>query len=728
MKKNKNKKEKRIPIILDEAVIYSILNKIISSAIRISDTKRIYKDLDIHCFNFLKKQIEPCLLTKYLPHETIIDSNYNSNEVNDFFFNASKISKKEIWININEPKPSKIDRSATRNILFKFIKSSNKSISKFSNKHLQDNNKYNYNILNNKEKNNDVKINDETLNIKIEENKNSDNINNNEIKEENDEYKDYKVIIRKKKKKHVSVSIYGVKYEKEEIDKIIEMPSFDIINENNENNFNKKDEFNKLRKEYIDLKLRKTNENNNLYIAKTRRGSKQINNAFLKMFDNSRLTFDPNGKIMHLHLPKLSQPTSEFNSPKLKISNNLINDNSKKNNRRPSIRLKRPTITSFEKHNFNNIKDINKEIIQKNENINENQININNNDNLMNENKKKNNNTEKIEYNPLDQKNLFSFNNFYRIRKKIIGGQNFNKIIPEVGVIISNDYKKEQKKFGGFKYMSKYNKPSLNELTKILENNGVFGSEDNSFLSFNSETNDVNNNNYNGYNEEFSENNNPLFQNAFSLDNKNRIFSSFSNNNKKRNLNNNFSINMDDSINKNDNIRYLKSSFIKSSPTKKIMGNSIDNIILSHNKKINDIYRILIDDDKNKVSNNEINKNLINKNNKSKNVISVKEFIDIKRKLPIINELNKGNEELQKGRNIISKFNLDIIQNKNWGNYYNLKNNEKDKNIFSNNFNIKDKYKKLKIIDENNNKNFIRERNNIKKKFFRSSSTGALIS
>ena len=258
MKKNKNKKEKRIPIILDEAVIYSILNKIISSAIRISDTKRIYKDLDIHCFNFLKKQIEPCLLTKYLPHETIIDSNYNSNEVNDFFYNASKISKKEIWININEPKPSKIDRSATRNILFKFIKSSNKSISKFSNKHLQDNNKYNYNILNNKEKNNDVKINDETLNIKIEENKNSDNINNNEIKEENDEYKDYKVIIRKKKKKHVSVSIYGVKYEKEEIDKIIEMPSFDIINENNEKN--KKNKIIKYNEEYINYHEKSINK------------------------------------------------------------------------------------------------------------------------------------------------------------------------------------------------------------------------------------------------------------------------------------------------------------------------------------------------------------------------------------------------------------------------------------------------------------------------------------
>ena len=386
------------------------------------------------------------------------------------------------------------------------------------------------------------------------------------------------------------------------------------------------------------------------------------------------------------------------------------------------------TITSFEKYNLKNINDKNKEITQKKEqNINENQVNTNNNDNLTNTNI--NNNVEKIEYNPLDQKNLFSFNNFYRQRKKIIGGQNFNKIIPEVGVIISNDYKKKQKKFGGFSYMSKYNKPSLNELTKILENNEIIKSPDNSILSFNSETFDINNNNYNGYNEEFSENNNPLFQNALSLDNKNRIFSSFSNKNKKNKFNN-YSINIDDSLNKN--IRYLKSSFIKASPIKKIIGNSIDNIILSHNTKINDIYRILIDDDKNKFRENEItNKNLIDNTNKNKNIFSLKELIDNKRKLPIINDLKNRNENLKKGRKIIGKFNLDIIQNKNWGNYYNLKKNEKEKNIniISNKLNIEDKYKKLKIVEDNNNKYFIRERNNnIKRKFIRSSSTGALFS
>ena len=92
------------------------------------------------------------------------------------------------------------------------------------------------------------------------------------------------------------------------------MPSFDILEDSNANNLNKKDEFNKLRKEYFDLKLRKNNKNNNLYIAKERRGSIQKNILFLKIFDNSRLTFDSNGKIMHLHLPKLSQPTSEFNN------------------------------------------------------------------------------------------------------------------------------------------------------------------------------------------------------------------------------------------------------------------------------------------------------------------------------------------------------------------------------------------------------------------------------
>ena len=685
MKKNnnKNKKERQNPFILNEAVIYSIINKIISSAIRISSNNSIHKDLDIHCFNYLKKQIETCLLTKYIPHESITDINSKSKDLNELFYNKSKISKKEIWITIDEPKPPIINRSATRNILFKFIKTINKKVSKFSTKNLKEKNINN--ILLNEENNNIQKINNEKYNdviidIKNEENKNNYN-NNNEIKDEYDEYKDYKVIIRKKKKKHISVTVIRSKMEKEEVDKIIEMPSFDILDDNNDNiNFNKKDEFNKLRKEYLDFKLRKNNENNNLNIIRTRRGSKQINNMFLKMFDNSRLTFDSNGKIMHLHLPKLSQPTNEFNSPKLKINNNLINVNFKKNNKRPSIRLKKPTITSFEKYNLNNLNDKDKERTQKNEqNINENGDN-NINDNLINSNINKNNTFEKIEYNPLDQKNLFCFNNFYRQRKKIIGGQNFNKMIPEVGVIISNDYKKNQKKFGGFRYMNKYNKPSLNELTKILENNELIKSADNSFLSFNSEINDLNNNIYNGYNEEFSENNNPLFQNAFSLDNKNRIFSSSSNNNKKSKFYN-YNINMEDSFNKNKNIRYLKSSYIKSPSIKNIMGNSIDNIILSHNKKIKDIYRILIDDDKNEFNQNKIDKNLIDKNNnnKSKNVISAKELIDIKRKLPIINELNKENEELKKGRKIISKFNLDIIQNKNWENYHNLKKMKKKK-------------------------------------------------
>ena len=130
MKKNKNPKEKGNPIILNEAVIYSILKKIISSAIRIANIKRIYKKLDIHCFNYLIKQIEPCLLIKNLPHETITDINSKSNDLYELFYNIPKISKKEIFIKINEPKSSTIDRSATRNILFKYIKCNNKSISK----------------------------------------------------------------------------------------------------------------------------------------------------------------------------------------------------------------------------------------------------------------------------------------------------------------------------------------------------------------------------------------------------------------------------------------------------------------------------------------------------------------------------------------------------------------------------------------------------------------------
>ena len=461
---------------------------------------------------------------------------------------------------------------------------------------------------------------------------------------------------------------------------------------------------------------------NNCIIIQPRRGSKQSNNLFIKYFDNSRLTFDSNGRIINLNFQKLSLASSEFNSPKPKIINNLLKYNLKKNNKKMTIKAKKPIIISFEKYNLN-LNEKNNDISKINQKI------LKNNDNLTNDNDKKinnsninqNNDLEKIEYNPLDQKHIFYVNKYYANKrtKMFVGGQNFDKIKPEVGVIISDDNKKERKKFGGFRYMNKYNKPSLSELTKIFDNNGK--SVNNSSFSFNSDNNEINN--YNGYNEEFSENLNPLFQNAHFINSKDRILSPISNNTK----NKKYTIDIDDTANKNQIKRLLKSSCSHSSLLKSINSTSINNIILSHNTKINDIYNILMDDGKNKNENidNKNYRNLNYKFEKSRNLMSVKDFIEIKRKLPLINNIKKKKEELIKGRKIINKFNSNIIKSEDWGSSIIINNNE-NKDIFQNNIFRREKYRKLKITEDNNNiignKHYLSGRNNQRKRFFSSSS------
>ena len=120
----------------------------------------------------------------------------------------------------------------------------------------------------------------------------------------------------------------------------------------------------------------------------------------------------------------------------------------------------------------------------------------------------------------------------------IYSGPNFEKITPEIGVIISNndkDKEKNNKKIGGFEFIKKYNRSSMNEINNLLlssqnSNINIYNNQITSFFNYdyskniNNNKNDINENNnsqfkYNtennciGYQEEF-EDNNPLFQGA----------------------------------------------------------------------------------------------------------------------------------------------------------------------------------------------------------------------
>ena len=154
------------------------------------------------------------------------------------------------------------------------------------------------------------------------------------------------------------------------------------------------------------------------------------------------------------------------------------------------------------------------------------------------------------------------------------------------------------------------------------------------------------------------------------------------------------------------------------------MLSKISNMKLSSDNYINNIYDLLKDDQK------DINSSRsIDKTNKSKGLITIKDIFNIKRKLPSIEDLIKKRTENMKGRYIINKFNYNIIKNKDWGNKFNF-NNKKDNDGINlkNNIFRKEKYRKLKIIDNNHNKLNILGRNNLRQKLYSSSSNEALIS
>ena len=140
-----------------------------------------------------------------------------------------------------------------------------------------------------------------------------------------------------------------------------------------------------------------------------------------------------------------------------------------------------------------------------------------------------------VEKNYEDKINKSNFNKKKEKDKGSIlpSGYNFDKFVPEVGVVITGENDKDKKE-GGFEYIKKFNKPSFNELSRFISqsiNSGNFSSYLNS-SDINANNKSINNeyvktdeNNYIGYKEEFNENN-PLMQNVHKMNNINLKYSS----------------------------------------------------------------------------------------------------------------------------------------------------------------------------------------------------------
>ena len=714
---------------ISETIVTMIIDKLITKVFRDQIIKEIYSNFNNHCNNFISKLLLPYLNTSLFFHENGLDLKENNSNNNDILFHSIKPKKVNTWVSFIEPKSSIIDRY-TKNKLSAIPDSKNEKIKSQS---LE-----NYDIVNEmkelekekqktpiKTKKKKIKIELKDIFKKENFDKNSNNnnskrnlinkkieINNNKI------YNDIKgenTSKNGKKEKENILEIQGtfIPYEKNEKINI-------ILNNTEENDLLRKER----EKEIIEKEEKIKNEKKRLKPKRSQLINKKIN--------LDKLTFDSNGNIIRLRLPHVDSFNKEFifNNPKIKeeINNELtIGKNDINLKMKNSKKISNKIIKLFN----NKIKSSDKiKIFNKNS-----------------ENTYTRNKEIKIEYNPEGQKEEYYIKSSKKINAPplVYSGSNFEKISPEIGVVISyndkienNTKEKNNKKIGGFEYIKKYNRPSMYEISNLLlsQNSKNYNNQLTSFFNYdysqntkkennlNSEINKFNTeNNYIGYKEEFNDNNNPLFQGALKIkedvvqnSNQSKVLplkiinkKSFSNENifiPKRKINSimkkNISYHINPLYNKKNILINNKLSFQEKNITNKNNYlSSMNTILLSDNFNNQNLKSVFLDENENhintqenKIKNQNKKNNLINYENNNGgniNLISPLKNLNYRKKvLPIITEINnkEKNEIKQK---YINKFNLEIMKNKNWGS-----------NNFNENFENKNSYKEQ----------FIRQRNN----------------
>jgi hypothetical protein len=624
-----------------ETISKILIEKIISLTVTKVHSKETFGRIGDHCFNYIKKSIEPILKAKFIPYEI------RHNETEKIFFDVPKANLHNTWLELQEPKTPIYDRSSVDQIKyseftpieFEVIKSSNLSnndliaVDKDSDEKKVSLFNQNNDNLNNKEK-------DEIQNKKISENK----IISEEKKEENEKKNEKKNIEKPRNNKGEGPWI--------------DLPSYDLPEELYFNEYIIKDnspEINELRKE-MEYENKKKEEQKRIEEEAKRRELNLLNqqNKKLKNFDSNKLTFDSNGNIIKL-------------KPKNNIESNLGNEFYWSKPAMKDIRTFRHLITKAPRNSFSNMK--NKKLVDFAEGI-VNQINsskkINSSfklDNIDDDEEESNISSNKNENGRrgssivhkktikkmreeteiIRNPNMDIFKNKNKNNKKddvmiIPAGQNFDKIIPEVGVTIITGDKKRRKE-GGLNFSEKFKKPSMEEFSKLAfdtENlnskryfTGNFSTE--KILSSDSNNQQINdsitnnkNNNYIGYSQQFNVDN-PLIQKAYSL-------------NKNANEQNSFLSNQ---------TSFNKSQLINEIQLSKNIGNL---------PNLRSVF----------TENDEVNYMSFNERKKMKSLRPTGAYLYQRRiKSNIFNTLSQDYEiTTEKG---FDKFNTKILKNRNWG-------------------------------------------------------------
>ena len=671
---NQNINEYKATADIAETVATILIDKLISTAVITNKVNQTYKTLNDHCFTYLTNFINPYLESGFIFYENgIEDIDVQKNKI---YFSHEPLEKINTWELIPEPTTCEMDRYANNKTKVKKynkytdIKMDNVKESSVAfdasedTRTIRNNENTKDEISNNIKNKKKEKEEEKTFDKYIKENKNkpldtnksqkltssiikSSNKNLNEVNKENKPTQKIKI---EQKRSRLNKYLEDNAPKKKEKEEILEISvTDDLPKEAYENAFsiiNSSDENNRLRRER-EIQIEQRNAQRLAEIEREKKAKQKLYRRSDKDFDTNRLTFDPNGKIINLR--SFNEPLAvDFASSKIKVK-------SEQNKRKEILELKDVVypIQGMELNNTNNTKndtysnmkdvvnkvdaDISKIIVEKNyeDKINKNNLN------------KKNNNKEKGSILP--------------------SGYNFDKFIPEVGVVITGENDKDKKE-GGFEYIKKFNKPSFNELSRFISqsiNSNNFSSYLNS-SDLNANNKSINNeylktdeNNYIGYKEEFNENN-PLMQNVHKMNNINLKYSS-------PDLKKFNSLKI---YNPSSRQRKLLNSYDKIN-TEIGVNQSIQ---LSKNLENNIHLKNIFDEPltsnlgKNYIKSIDVN-DFDKMNYFEKAVLPFKKFTN-KRKLNEQKQLQKEKEKLQKinsDEEYINKFNSKIINNKDWG-------------------------------------------------------------
>ena len=656
-----------------DSVATIIVDKIISDAVRNSVINDTYKTLNSHCFTYLTNFINPYLKNRFIFYEKGFE---DLNQLKDEkYFCRKPIEKVNTWTLLPEPKCCDVDRCAnTKTKLIRYkkyteLKSDGLKESSFALdaeediRHIKNNNNVfdgredniNYNFNAKSKKENKYSVNNSRKNVL--QNISKENIikadKKKEIKKKNIrqifKYNEDKIPEKKEKEEILEISIVNdlpvESYENK----------YSLINSNEENDrLRREREFELIKKEEI-KKLEKERQD--------KRNKQLLLKKMEKEFDSNRLTFDPNGKVINLKHQNYENLEDGFAFSKLRIKTegakkkstfNLMDvvypieglDPSKGNeNKNESVAVtRRSSLVKGRQSILKKIEsDISKIKVEKNE-----------------EDKMWNNKNSK----PSKDK-----------KESILpSGGNFEKIIPETGVIITGENQREVKE-GGFDYIKKYNKPSFNELSKFISesvnlNSKNYSSLMNSNIDLNKNNKNINSygnndhlkgeDSYIGYKEEFNDNN-PLIKNALSINNI-KYYSPSSN------RYNNLSIN-------NSDLNTKRRNLLNSYDRIKTEGNNYKSIQLSNNFDVNNqnlknvFDDVIVKDTKNKyIKSTEVD-NLANLNYLEKAVLPFKNLRYKKQNgVRQLVDIGKDNNiENYSGQIFMNKFNSQIINNKEWG-------------------------------------------------------------